>query len=336
MTITSNLSGSAKRALRAAAHHLDPVVMIGDKGLTSAVLHEIDIALAAHALIKVRVASDEREQRVAFMNDICAKLACESVQHLGKLLVLWRNKEGDDGVLSDEEVAESVAPAASRARGPRKKLANDANPAVASNTGFRRPDASDPRPREGRSYGARGDGGAKPSGAYTKPSGGFSKPTGDRYAAPRGTAPSTRAPDATADGRRFRRGGEAPAPDTRPPREGWAPRNRRGEGRNDTGGSATGYGGRSRDDAASGAGGAGGFDNRAPRGGASGFDSRAPRGGASDGYPGSRGAPADRAPAGGGRWGSRDGASAPRSRGFAGNSGGAGGAPKPRARRRLG
>ncbi|MGL5003709.1 MAG: YhbY family RNA-binding protein, partial [Casimicrobium sp.] len=206
MTITSNLSGSAKRALRAAAHHLDPVVMIGDKGLTAAVLHEIDIALAAHALIKVRVASDDREQRVAFMNDICAKLACESVQHLGKLLVLWRNKEGDDGVLSDDEAAEVAAPA-SRARGPRKKLANDAT------AGFRRPDASDPRPREGRSYGGRGEGSrdnaAPRTGGYgraregdapaprgrggyganegfAKPSGGFSKPAGDRYAAPRG------------------------------------------------------------------------------------------------------------------------------------------------------
>jgi RNA-binding protein len=351
MTITSNLSGSAKRALRAAAHHLDPVVMIGDKGLTAAVLHEVDIALAAHALIKVRVASDDREQRVAFMNDICAKLACESVQHLGKLLVLWRNKEGDDGVMSDDEAAEVAAPAA-RARGPRKKLANDAA------AGFRRPDASDPRPREGRTYGGRGDaaGAAPRTGGYgraregdapaprgrggygagdgfAKPTGGFSKPAGDRYA-----APPTRNPDGTFDNRRFRRGGDAPAPDTRPPREGWAPRNRRGEGRNDAG-NAGGFAGRARDDAAGGA--AGGFDNRPPRGGAAGgFDNRPPRGGAADGgY--SRGAPAGRTPAGGarasaggGRWGARDGAPAPRSRGPAG--GGASAAPKPRARRRLG
>jgi RNA-binding protein len=349
MTITSNLSGSAKRALRAAAHHLDPVVMIGDKGLTAAVLHEVDIALAAHALIKVRVASDDREQRVSFMNEICAKLGCESVQHLGKLLVLWRNKEGDDGVLTDDETAEVAAPAA-RARGPRKKLANDAD------AGMRRPSASDPRPREGRSYGSRGDakGAATPrtggygraregdaptprgrgsygaGDGYAKPSGGFSKPAGDRYAAPpRARPPAARGADTdtAADNRRFRRGGDAPAPDTRPPREGWAPRNRRGEGRNDTSGGAGGFGGRSRDDAA------GGFDNRAPRGGGASEGGYA-RGRAAPAAGGAR-APAGgaRASAGGGRWGARDGATAPRARGSAG---GAGAASKPRARRRLG
>lgn len=325
MTITSNLSGSAKRALRAAAHHLDPVVMIGDKGLTSAVLHEIDIALAAHALIKVRVASDDREQRVAFMNDICAKLACESVQHLGKLLVLWRNKEGDDGVLADDEATEVVA-SASRNRGPRKKLP------TTDDSGFRRPSASDPRPREGRTYTQRDD--AAPR--FAKPSGGFSKPDGDRYAAPRGRAPAQRGADTPVENRRFRRGSDAAPPDTRPPREGWAPRNRRGEGRTENGATG-GYGQRSRDDGASGS--AGGLDNRPPRGGTGGFDSRPPRGGAGDGgY--SRGAPAGRPPAGGarasaggGRWGARDGAPAPRSRGSAG---GASAAPKPRARRRLG
>ncbi len=330
MTITSNLSGSAKRALRAAAHHLDPVVMIGDKGLTSAVLHEIDIALTAHALIKVRVASDDREQRVAFMGEICEKLACESVQHLGKLLVLWRNKEGDDGVLDDD--VENIAAPAARARGPRKKLANEVSARSAGAAGFRRPDANDPRPREGRSYVARGDAAA----GFEKPSGGFSKPTGDRYAPPpRGRAPSSRGADGNVENRRYRRSDDAAPQDTRPPREGWAPRGRRGAGRTEGGaaGGARGFGGRSRDDAASGGAG-GGSEHRQPRGGATGgFDARAPRGGAAEGYERGRGAAADRAPAGGGRWGARDRASAPSSRG---TSGGAGAAPKPRARRRLG
>jgi RNA-binding protein len=335
MTITSNLSGSAKRALRAAAHHLDPVVMIGDKGLTAAVLHEIDIALAAHALIKVRVASDDREQRASFMNEICAKLGCESVQHLGKLLVLWRNKEGDDGVADDE--LEAVAAPTSPARGPRKKL-----PTAADDAGFRRPGANDPRPREGRSYAARSDapprGRGRDEGApgFAKPSGGFSKPAGDRYAPPpRGRAPATRSADGTFENRRYRRSDEAPPLDTRPPREGWAPRGRRGEGRSDTGATG-GYGRRSRDDAASGT--AGSVDNRPPRGATGGFDSRPPRGGAAPegGYARGRGAPATggaRSGAGAGRWGARDGAPAPRPRG---GGGGAGAALKPRARRRLG
>ena len=121
MARASSLSSSARRALRAAAHHLGPVVMIGQHGLTPAVLHEIDLALTAHALIKVRVQSDERETREAFLAEICQKMGCESVQHLGKLLVLWRNAgdSGNDDVAAGQD---AVAVKASSGRGPRSKL----------------------------------------------------------------------------------------------------------------------------------------------------------------------------------------------------------------------
>jgi len=76
--------------LRAKAHHLQPVVTIGHHGLTPAVLHEIDLALGKHELIKVRVFSDEREQREAMLEQVCAEMDCAAVQHLGKVLVLWR------------------------------------------------------------------------------------------------------------------------------------------------------------------------------------------------------------------------------------------------------
>ncbi|AJP58137.1 RNA-binding protein [Pandoraea vervacti] len=81
----------AQRAdLRSAAHALNPVVLIGADGLTPAVLKEIDGALKAHELIKVRVFGDERDARVAIYESICDQLGAAPVQHIGKLLVLYR------------------------------------------------------------------------------------------------------------------------------------------------------------------------------------------------------------------------------------------------------
>ena len=76
--------------LRAQAHHLDPVVMIGADGLTAAVLKEIEASLNAHGLIKVCAATDERADRVQWLADIADQLSAAPVQHIGKLLVLWR------------------------------------------------------------------------------------------------------------------------------------------------------------------------------------------------------------------------------------------------------
>jgi putative YhbY family RNA-binding protein len=84
------LTPTERRALRAQAHTLSPVVIIGQHGLTPAVLREIDHALNAHELIKVRIFSDERAEREALQLAVCHKLACAPVQHLGKLIVLWR------------------------------------------------------------------------------------------------------------------------------------------------------------------------------------------------------------------------------------------------------
>jgi len=84
------LTPSQRRDLRAAAHPLHPVVAIGHHGLTPAVLHEIDVALLAHELIKVRVFDDDRAARESLMARVCAEMRCAPVQHIGKLLVLWR------------------------------------------------------------------------------------------------------------------------------------------------------------------------------------------------------------------------------------------------------
>ncbi len=79
-----------RSTLRSRAHGLNPVVMIGAEGLTRAVLAEIDRSLAAHDLIKIRVLGDERDTRVAIYEAICDDLDAAPIQHIGKLLVIWR------------------------------------------------------------------------------------------------------------------------------------------------------------------------------------------------------------------------------------------------------
>jgi RNA-binding protein len=84
------LTAAQRREHRAASHHLDPVVQIGGDGLTDAVRKEADAALKAHGLIKVRVFSDDRAAREAMLAELTDKLGAAPVQHIGKLLVLWR------------------------------------------------------------------------------------------------------------------------------------------------------------------------------------------------------------------------------------------------------
>ena len=265
---TSSLSSSARRALRAAAHHLDPVVMMGQHGLTPAVLHEIDLALTAHALIKVRAGSDEREIRDGYLTEICEKLSCESVQHLGKLFVLWRNADGAGNADKSAEqdaaaVKASNDPHAAKERGPRSKLPSEraaerANVAPAGRSG---------------GYASRG---GPPSGGRGAPrgasSGGRDAPSGPRW-----------------------KYGETP-PDA-PRREGWAPKDRRGAARFGEGGddprrrdgppsygaprarTPGGYAGSSGSTGSSGAGSGEGYRGAAPTGGRSGYGGNSSGGG---------------------------------------------------------
>jgi RNA-binding protein len=78
-----------KKKLKAQAHPLNPVVMIGQSGLTPAVLKEIDSALDAHELIKVKIRA-EREQRKLISEEICASTQSELVQSIGQIAVLFR------------------------------------------------------------------------------------------------------------------------------------------------------------------------------------------------------------------------------------------------------
>jgi putative YhbY family RNA-binding protein len=84
------LTPSHRSELRAQAHKLDPVVIVGDKGLTDEVVAEIDRSLKAHELIKVRAASDDRKLREEWMDRICERLEAHAVQLIGKVLVIYR------------------------------------------------------------------------------------------------------------------------------------------------------------------------------------------------------------------------------------------------------
>lgn len=88
-----HLTPAQRKEKRGEAHHLDPVVLIGADGLTDAVVKEADLALKAHGLIKVRMFSDSRPDREAALATLADRLSAAPVQHIGKLLVLFRPSE---------------------------------------------------------------------------------------------------------------------------------------------------------------------------------------------------------------------------------------------------
>jgi RNA-binding protein len=84
------LTPAQRKEKRADAHHLAPVVMIGDSGISPTVQKEVDVALSAHGLIKVRVLLDDRDARELIFQTLTESLNAAPIQHIGKLLVLWR------------------------------------------------------------------------------------------------------------------------------------------------------------------------------------------------------------------------------------------------------
>jgi RNA-binding protein len=84
------LTPAQRKDHRGAAHHLSPVVMIGGDGLTASVQKEVNLALNAHGLIKIRVFSDDRTAREGMLASLAEDLSAAPIQHIGKLLVLWR------------------------------------------------------------------------------------------------------------------------------------------------------------------------------------------------------------------------------------------------------
>jgi putative YhbY family RNA-binding protein len=87
------LSQANRKALRARAHKLAPVVMIGAKGLTDEVVKEVDLALKAHELIKVRAPALERDARDVAFQALCERTGAEAVQAIGKVFVIYRKRD---------------------------------------------------------------------------------------------------------------------------------------------------------------------------------------------------------------------------------------------------
>ena len=132
------LTPAGRKELRARAHHLKPVVMIGEAGLTDAVLAEARRAIEVHELIKIRVLGDDRELRDALMQQICESLSCAPVQMIGKLLVVYRPRPQD-----------AAAGGRARSRGPHvpKKAAATGGKASATRSKPRGTAASKAAPR---------------------------------------------------------------------------------------------------------------------------------------------------------------------------------------------
>jgi putative YhbY family RNA-binding protein len=133
------LNRDERLALRARAHHLRPVVLLGSAGLTDAVVTETDRALTAHELIKVRIPGDDRDEREAICVRLADRLGAARIQAIGKLLVLYRPRP-------EEEPAKPAARAnRSAATASRSKSA-----------GARRPENAASRPARQRRNGGRG------------------------------------------------------------------------------------------------------------------------------------------------------------------------------------
>ncbi|OAJ58001.1 RNA-binding protein [Paraburkholderia ginsengiterrae] len=119
------VSSDQRAELRSQAHALKPVVLVGAEGLTDAVLAEIKVHLAAHQLIKIRVFGDEREERIAIYEQICDQLNAAPIQHIGKLLVIWKPEteqpavKAKRGALPSAREAAVEAKPGSKGRAPR-------------------------------------------------------------------------------------------------------------------------------------------------------------------------------------------------------------------------
>ena len=111
--IMNPLSPAERKLLKARAHALKPVVAIGNEGLSAAVLKEIEVSLKAHDLIKIRVIGDDREARQTLLGEICHRSGASAVQHIGKILVVYRENQ--------EETAPKVKKRAARKQPRRPK-----------------------------------------------------------------------------------------------------------------------------------------------------------------------------------------------------------------------
>lgn len=120
-----NLTSAQRRTLRARAHSIKPLVRVGDDGLTPAVLAETERALASHELIKIWAAAG-RDERHAMLVRVCQAMGAAPVQHIGKMLVVYRQNPEKEAPRTAPRKGASVMTAPDRspkARRSRRKAA---------------------------------------------------------------------------------------------------------------------------------------------------------------------------------------------------------------------
>jgi len=122
-----NLTSTQRRELKARAHLLHPVVMVGNAGLTPSVIREIDVALKSHELIKIRVFGDDRTARATLVDTVCTQLNAATVQHIGKILVFYRPRPDDESTPAESrkngksgDDAKKTSPRSRARQGPRR------------------------------------------------------------------------------------------------------------------------------------------------------------------------------------------------------------------------
>jgi putative YhbY family RNA-binding protein len=93
--MSTALTNRERAHLKARAHALEPVVHVGTSGVTDAIVAEVDRTLTAHELIKVKVGTDDRANRVAIGDDICTRTGATAVHRVGKIIILWRPRPAD-------------------------------------------------------------------------------------------------------------------------------------------------------------------------------------------------------------------------------------------------
>lgn len=131
------LTSAERRDLKARAHALHPLVMIGSDGLTAAVLMAVDEALRSHELVKIRAAGEDRAAREALLGAICAATGASPVQHIGKVLVVWRERPPEP---ADESPTPRTPRSAARAK-PSPRAARSGRTPGAAGRGASAPEA---------------------------------------------------------------------------------------------------------------------------------------------------------------------------------------------------
>ena len=115
------MADSALKALKARAHNLKPVIWLGQHGLTEAVLAEIDLALNAHELIKIKIPGDDREARKQMILDIQAKMQAQLIQLVGKIVTIYRKKTDVPIVKAKKAAPKRGAQKAAPRKSPRSR-----------------------------------------------------------------------------------------------------------------------------------------------------------------------------------------------------------------------